>query len=94
MADEQDQSQKTEDPTQKRLEEARKKGDIAKSQDVPIWFLMMAVRRCATRWNGTAITRLPRRACTITHSNGDRNGPALTWRASAIAIPTSGTARI
>jgi flagellar biosynthetic protein FlhB len=42
MAEEQDNSQKTEDPTQKRLEEARKKGDIAKSQDVPIWFLMMA----------------------------------------------------
>ena len=42
MAEEQDDSQKTEDPTQKRLEEARKKGDIAKSQDVPIWFLMMA----------------------------------------------------
>ena len=40
MAEEQDNSQKTEDPTQKRLEEARKKGDIAKSQDVPIWFLM------------------------------------------------------
>ena len=42
MAEEQDDSQKTEDPTQKRLEEARKKGDIAKSQDVPIWFLMLA----------------------------------------------------
>ena len=42
MAEEQDNSQKTEDPTQKRLEEARQKGDIAKSQDVPIWFLMMA----------------------------------------------------
>jgi flagellar biosynthetic protein FlhB len=42
VAEEQDDSQKTEDPTQKRLEEARKKGDIAKSQDVPIWFLMMA----------------------------------------------------
>lgn len=42
MAEDQDNSQKTEDPTQKRLEEARKKGDIAKSQDVPIWFLMMA----------------------------------------------------
>jgi flagellar biosynthetic protein FlhB len=42
MAEEQDNSQKTEDPTQKRLEEARKKGDIAKSQDVPVWFLMMA----------------------------------------------------
>jgi flagellar biosynthetic protein FlhB len=41
MADEQDNSQKTEDPTQKRLEEARKKGDVAKSQDVPAWFLLM-----------------------------------------------------
>jgi len=43
VAEEQDNSQKTEDPTQKRLEEARRKGDIAKSQDVPIWFLMMAI---------------------------------------------------
>jgi flagellar biosynthesis protein FlhB len=42
MAEEQDNSQKTEDPTQKRLEEARKKGDIAKSQDVPVWFLLAA----------------------------------------------------
>ncbi len=42
MAEDQDNSQKTEDPTQKRLEEARKKGDIAKSQDVPVWFLMLA----------------------------------------------------
>ena len=42
MAEEQDNSQKTEDPTQKRQEEARKKGDIAKSQDVPVWFLMLA----------------------------------------------------
>jgi len=36
-----DKSQKTEDPTQKRLDDARKKGDLAKSQDVPIWFLFM-----------------------------------------------------
>ncbi len=42
MAEDQDDSQKTEDPTQRKLEEARKKGDIAKSQDVPIWFLMLA----------------------------------------------------
>lgn len=42
MAEEQDKSQKTEAPTPKRLEEARKKGDIAKSQDVPIWFLLLA----------------------------------------------------
>lgn len=42
MSEEQDKSQKTEDPTPKRLEEARKKGDIAKSQDVPIWFVLLA----------------------------------------------------
>ncbi len=41
MAEDQDTSQKTEDPTQKRLEDARKKGDIAKSQDVPVWFLLL-----------------------------------------------------
>ncbi len=43
MAEEQDSSQKTEEPTQKRLEEARKKGDVAKSQDVPIWFVMLGL---------------------------------------------------
>ncbi len=42
MAEDQDNSQKTEDPTQQKLEEARKKGDVAKSQDVPIWFLILA----------------------------------------------------
>ncbi len=42
MADEQDNSQKTEEPTQKRLDDARKKGDVVKSQDVPAWFLLMA----------------------------------------------------
>ena len=42
MAEDQDNSQKTEDPTQRKLEEARKKGDVAKSTDVPIWFLILA----------------------------------------------------
>ncbi len=41
MADQPDKSQKTEEPTAKRLEDARKKGDIAKSQDVPVWFMMV-----------------------------------------------------
>ncbi len=42
MAEEQDNSQKTEEPTHKKLEDARKKGDIAKSLDVPVWFLILA----------------------------------------------------
>jgi flagellar biosynthetic protein FlhB len=36
-----DDSEKTEQPTQARLDEARRKGDVAKSQEVPIWFMMM-----------------------------------------------------
>jgi flagellar biosynthetic protein FlhB len=40
MADQPDQSQKTEDPTQKRLEDARKKGDVAKSQEVSNWIML------------------------------------------------------
>lgn len=38
MADETDQSEKTEDPSQRKLEEAHKKGDVPKSQEVTTWF--------------------------------------------------------
>jgi flagellar biosynthetic protein FlhB len=37
MAEEQDDSQKTEDPTQKRLADALEKGDIIKSQEINNW---------------------------------------------------------
>ena len=43
MADQPDQSQKTEEPTQKRLDDARAKGDVVRSQDVPIWFMMLGI---------------------------------------------------
>ncbi|MEO1065872.1 MAG: flagellar biosynthesis protein FlhB [Pseudomonadota bacterium] len=43
MAEEaEDGGEKTEDPTQKKLEEAHKKGDVAKSQEVNTWFIMAA----------------------------------------------------
>jgi flagellar biosynthesis protein FlhB len=42
MADEQDQSEKTEDPTQKRLDDAIKRGDVVKSQEVNTWFVIAA----------------------------------------------------
>lgn len=32
---------KTEDPSQKKLEDARKKGDVAKSQEVVTWFMLL-----------------------------------------------------
>jgi flagellar biosynthetic protein FlhB len=40
MADESDSSDKTEDPTQKRLDEALERGDVAKSQEVNTWFMI------------------------------------------------------
>jgi flagellar biosynthesis protein FlhB len=40
MAEGQDESEKTEEPTQRRLDDARKKGDVPKSQEVPGWFVL------------------------------------------------------
>src|SRR3972149_3620418 len=40
MAEESDSSDKTEDPTQKRLDEALQRGDVAKSQEVNTWFVI------------------------------------------------------
>lgn len=43
MAEEQqDESQKTEDPTSRRLEQAREKGQVARSQEVGHWFMLLA----------------------------------------------------
>lgn len=41
MADTDD-SQKTEEPTPKKLEEARKKGEVAQSQELKTWFMLAA----------------------------------------------------
>lgn len=38
---EQDDSEKTEEPTQRKLDEAQKKGDVVKSQEISTWFVMM-----------------------------------------------------
>ena len=40
MADESDDTDKTEDPTQKRLDEALERGDVVKSQEVNTWFVI------------------------------------------------------
>jgi flagellar biosynthetic protein FlhB len=40
MADENDASNKTEDPTQKHLDEALDRGDVAKSQEINTWFVI------------------------------------------------------
>lgn len=42
MSDDQDDAQKTEDPTPKKLEEARKKGNVALSREVNNWLMLLA----------------------------------------------------
>jgi flagellar biosynthesis protein FlhB len=41
MSDQPDKSEKTEDPSQRKLDEARKKGDVAKSQELTTWFMTL-----------------------------------------------------
>jgi len=41
MADEPDKSEKTEDPSQKKLDDAHEKGDVVKSQEVTTWFMIL-----------------------------------------------------
>ena len=42
MADEQDASQKTEEPTQRRLDDARKQGQVASSREINHWLMILA----------------------------------------------------
>ena len=40
MADDQDKSEKTEEPTAKRIDDAFKKGQVPKSQEINHWFML------------------------------------------------------
>ena len=43
MSDDQDDAQKTEEPTDKKLRDAHKKGEVAKSQEVRHWSVLFAL---------------------------------------------------
>jgi flagellar biosynthetic protein FlhB len=53
VADEQDNSERTEDPTQKRLDEALQRGDVAKSQEVNTWFVLAGATLILLSFAGT-----------------------------------------
>jgi len=53
MAEERDDSDKTEDPTLKRLDEAIKRGDVAKSQEVNTWFVLAGATLVLTAFSGS-----------------------------------------
>ena len=53
MANEQDDTEKTEDPTQKRLEEALERGDVVKSQEVNTWFVLAGATLIMLSFSGS-----------------------------------------
>lgn len=53
MAEEQDQSEKTEDPSQRRLDEAIRRGDVVKSQEVNTWFVIGAATLALLAFSGS-----------------------------------------
>ena len=52
MADEQDDTEKSEEPTQKRLDEALERGDVVKSQEVNTWFVLGAATLILLSFSG------------------------------------------
>jgi flagellar biosynthesis protein FlhB len=53
MADENDSSDKTEDPTQKRLDDAHERGDVVKSQEVNTWFMIAGATLVLSSFSGS-----------------------------------------
>jgi len=53
MADEDDGAERTEDPTQKRLDDALERGDVAKSQEVNTWFMIAGAALVLSSFSGS-----------------------------------------
>ena len=53
MADEDDSSDKTQDPTQKRLDDAHERGDVAKSQEINTWFVIAGGTLVLSNFSGS-----------------------------------------
>lgn len=58
MSDDKDDAQKTEQPTQKRLQEAEEKGDVAQSPDIAAWLVLAAATGFIAMWAGTTASGL------------------------------------
>jgi flagellar biosynthetic protein FlhB len=79
MAEESDDTEKTEDPTQKRLDDALQRGDVAKSQEVSTWFIIAGATLVLTAFSGgmgSQLTATMRGLIANAHSIS-MDGPAL-----------------
>src|SRR5262249_61974638 len=53
MAEHHDDTERSEDPTQKRLDEALERGDVVKSQEVNTWFIIAGATLILMAFSGT-----------------------------------------
>src|SRR5690349_19773519 len=81
MAEGGDQSEKTEEPTQRRLDQARERGDVVKSQEVNTFFVLLAatlvvagLAPSAAANLGTYLSRLLGNASNISFDGGGLEG--------------------
>src|SRR5262245_8291948 len=58
MAEERDDSDKTEDPTQKKLDDAAQRGDVAKSQELNTWFVLAGATLAMVAFSGSLASSL------------------------------------
>jgi flagellar biosynthetic protein FlhB len=78
-ADNADTSQKTEEPTQKRLDEALQRGDVVKSQEVNTWFVIAGATLVLMAFSGGMSSELSTtmRGLIANAHNISMDGPAL-----------------
>jgi flagellar biosynthetic protein FlhB len=94
MADE-DKDSKTQDPTQKRLDDARERGDVAKSHEVNTWFVIAGATLVLSSFSGSigAGIEMPMRNLLMNAHQIRVDGPgllALTGRLGLMLIGALG----
>jgi flagellar biosynthetic protein FlhB len=58
MAESDEGGEKTEEPTRKKIEDAAKRGDVAKSQEINVWFGLAASTLALSAFGGSAVSGL------------------------------------
>jgi flagellar biosynthetic protein FlhB len=90
MAETPDDDEKTEEPTHKKLDDARRKGDVAKSQEVNSWFIMLAATLIVVMFAqdmGTSLTISLKGLMANAHDiSADPNNMRRLFKTLAIAV--------
>jgi flagellar biosynthetic protein FlhB len=86
MSDDNDASDKTEDPTQKRLDDAHDRGDVAKSQEINTWFIIAGATLVLSSFSGSIGSGLlmPMRTLIATSWMIHADGPGLLQLAQSL----------